>query len=330
MKIISIFNNKGGVGKTTYMYHIAHLLAQKGKTVLMVDLDSQCNLSAYALTDSELEKSWKPERGNSVWLAVEPVAKGVGDVRQRTPRTFNSDYPNLYITPGDVMLSGFEDNLGESWTRAIGGDERAIRVQSAVYRYLLWASEKIFADIVMVDLGPNLGALNRCILGASDYFIVPMSPDLFSIRGTENLGKKLVNWRKEWTQCITAWDGEDLAIPKGSPIFLGYVTQQHNIRNSPTGMTKGWSIYGKQVESAVKSNIVAKLEMIGQVHKWQADSWQLGTIPNLHSLIPYSLNAKKPVFDCSSSDGLNGSHITKARESRHLFTPIVNKLLEVV
>jgi len=330
MKIISIFNNKGGVGKTTYMYHIAHILAQKGKTVLMVDLDSQCNLSAYALTDAELERSWKPERGNSIWLAVEQVAKGVGDIRLRAPKPFNSNYPNLYITPGDVLLSTFEDNLGESWTRAIGGDERAIRVQSAVYRYLLWAAEKISADIVMVDLGPNLGALNRCVLGASDYFIVPMSPDLFSIRGTENLGKKLVNWRKEWRQCINAWDGEELAIPQGSPVFLGYVTQQHNVRSTPSGMTNGWNIYGSQVESAVKSNIVSKLQKIGQVHNWNTNTWKLGSIPNLHSLIPYSLNAKKPVFDCRSSDGLNGSHITKARDSIGLFTPIVSKLMQVV
>jgi cellulose biosynthesis protein BcsQ len=42
-KLVSIFNNKGGVGKTTYLYHIAHLLERQGKTVLLVDLDSQCN-----------------------------------------------------------------------------------------------------------------------------------------------------------------------------------------------------------------------------------------------------------------------------------------------
>lgn len=62
MKFVSIFNNKGGVGKTTYMYHVAHLLSAAGKTVLMVDLDGQCNLSAYCLSDSELEKaqeSWE-------------------------------------------------------------------------------------------------------------------------------------------------------------------------------------------------------------------------------------------------------------------------------
>lgn len=52
MKSIAIFNNKGGVGKTTYLYHIANILADAGNNVLMVDCDSQCNLTAYALEDT--------------------------------------------------------------------------------------------------------------------------------------------------------------------------------------------------------------------------------------------------------------------------------------
>jgi chromosome partitioning protein len=55
------------------MYHIAHLLERQGKTVLLVDLDSQCNLSAYSLSDNDLENSWKADRGNSIWIAVDQV-----------------------------------------------------------------------------------------------------------------------------------------------------------------------------------------------------------------------------------------------------------------
>ena len=84
-KIISIFNNKGGVGKTTYLYHIAHLLEKKGKTVLLVDLDSQCNLSAYFLSENQLKKSWDALKGNNIWNIIEPVYKGMGDIRQRQP-----------------------------------------------------------------------------------------------------------------------------------------------------------------------------------------------------------------------------------------------------
>ena len=331
MKLISIFNNKGGVGKTTYMYHIAHLLERQGKTVLLVDLDSQCNLSAYSLSDADLENSWKADRGNSIWNAIEPVYKGIGDFRKRKPRKLREDYDNLHIIPGDVLLSNYEDILGDTWSSAKGGNEPALRVQSAIYRYILWCAEQIQADVVMLDLGPNLGALNRSVLAASDYFIVPMSPDLFSIRGTENLGNKLLIWRKEWGQCKSAWEGSGIKLPQGKPIFLGYVMQQHNIRQySEQGMTRGWSIFGDRVQQAVEKNIVNKLTPLEQVHDWGNSSFNLGSVPNLHSLVPYSLEARKPVFDCTAKDGLNGAHITRARESKKHFDPIVSNLLKVL
>ncbi|EGB16471.1 cobyrinic acid ac-diamide synthase [Pseudodesulfovibrio mercurii] len=330
MKVVSIFNNKGGVGKTTYMYHIAHLLEHEDKTVLLADLDSQCNLSAYLMPDSELEKSWKSDRGNSIWNAIEPMYERTGDFRKRQPSQVNSSYPNLYIIPGDILLSNFEDTLGDSWNSAKGGDAGALRVQTAIYRFIIWAAQRVNADVVMVDLGPNLGALNRTMLIASDYFIVPISPDLFSIRGTQNLGAKLETWRKEWQQCKDAYKGKTVPLPEGKPTFLGYVTQQHNVRNTKSGMTNGWNIFGQRVESAVKDNIIKRLDPIGQVHHWKNNNWNIGKIPNLHSLIPYSLEARKPVFDCRSKDGLTGSHITKAKNSKALFIPIVNKLLEVL
>ncbi|KEQ17572.1 ParA family protein [Endozoicomonas numazuensis] len=328
MKIVSIFNNKGGVGKTTYMYHIAHLLEKQGKSVLIVDLDSQCNLSAYSLSDADLERSWR-SRGNSIWNAIEQVYEGLGDVRRRSPSLIREEYPNLHIVPGDVLLSNYEDSLGDTWSSAKGGNAPALRVQSAIYRYIKWAAERVEADVVMLDLGPNLGALNRAVLGASDYFIVPMSPDLFSIRGTKNLGAKLATWRHEWDQCNSA-STSDIDLPRGKPTFLGYVMQQHNARRNSEGMTRGWSIFGSRIESAVKENIIDVLEPLGQVHSWGDNNWNIGKIPNLHSLVPYSLEAKKPVFDCTSRDGLNGAHITTARNSSQHFDPIVQKMLQVL
>lgn len=157
MSIISIFNNKGGVGKTTYLFHLAHLFANKGKKVLMVDCDSQCNLSAYSMTDAQTRKAWLAD-GNSIFRVIEPVYMGLGDIRQRSPLPLRD---NLFIIPGDLLLSNFEDLLGESWNSAKGGSAPQLRVQSAIYRYILWAKDKISADAVFVDLGPNLGALNR-------------------------------------------------------------------------------------------------------------------------------------------------------------------------
>jgi len=324
MKLISIFNNKGGVGKTTYMYHIANILSDRKINTLMVDCDSQCNLTAYSLRDNEIEKSWD-ERGNSIYRNIEPVDKGLGDIRSRSPYKINE---HLYIVPGDINLSTFEDRLGDTWTSA-PNQESAVRVQTAIYRYIKWAAAKVAAEVVLIDLGPNLGSLNRAVLGGSDYFIIPVSPDLFSIRGTANLGNKLVTWNTEWKQIYERWKN-NFEVPAGTPSFAGYVTQQHNLRSNSSGMTQGWSIFGTRLEAAIEKNIVKKLEPLNQVIKWQDGNYNLGKIPNLHSLIPYSLEARKPVYRCGYADGLQGAHITRAKESEGLFYGMVGIVQQLI
>lgn len=326
---ISIFNNKGGVGKTTYMYHVSHLLAERGKRVLMVDCDSQCNLTAYSLSDSEIRKAWGAE-GNSIYKAIEPVYRTTGDIRNRAPSRALHAKGELFIIPGDLRLSNFEDRLGDTWNSAKGGSEPDVRAQTAIHRYIQLAIEKINADITLIDLGPNLGALNRAVLASSDYFITPVAPDLFSIQGTENLGNKLVIWRKEWDQLNGAWGSSDLLVPDGSPMYLGYVMQQHNVRSNAAGMTDGWKIYGDELDPAITKNIVKKLAPINQVIDWDDKNYNLGKIPNLHSLVPYSMEARKPIFYCNGSDGLKGAHITKAKDSAELFRPIVETLENVI
>lgn len=327
-KVISIFNNKGGVGKTTYMYHVAHMLSRRDLTILMVDCDSQCNLTAYTLTDPEVKRAWRGA-GNSIFQAIEPVYRTIGDIRERSPSKI-ATAGELFLIPGDLRLSNFEDLLGDTWSSAKGGNEPALRAQTAIHRYMKFAAEKCDADLVLIDLGPNLGALNRSVLASSDFFITPVAPDLFSIQGTENLGNKLVAWRKEWDQCNLAWTGEGLSIPAGRPNYLGYVVQMHNMRAYATeGMTAGWAIYGQQLESAIEANIVAKLAPLKQVTHWDDGVHKLGQIPNLHSLIPYSLEARKPVFDCKSSDGLRGAHLKRAVDSQDHFEQIVKTLEDV-
>lgn len=177
--------------------------------------------------------------------------------------------------------------------------------------------------MVLIDMGPNLGSLNRSVLASSDYFMTPVAPDLFSIQGTENLGNKLVAWREQWDQIHQNWKGTDLQLQSGKPIYLGYVLQMHNTRSTDaSGMTAGWRIYKDQLEAAVENNIVNKLTD-DQRFDWDDESYMLGKIPNLHSLVPYSQEARKPIFDCTGKDGLRGAHQTKAKESSLLFDDIV-------
>jgi cellulose biosynthesis protein BcsQ len=329
LKIISLFNNKGGVGKTTYLYHIAHLLSDKYK-VLMIDCDSQCNLSSYCLQDNEIEKTWK-EQGNSIYRIVEELIEGIGEFRKRKPLEIKK---NLYLVPGDIEFSLFEDKLANTWIGARGGETSALRLQAAVYRYIDYLTNdpkmNMKFDIVLMDLGPNLGSLNRSLLISSDYFIVPVAPDLFSIRGTENLGKRIFDWSKEWEQTQEHTEKLKFKIPLGKPKFLGYVAQNHNSRQSSNQeMTKGWAQFGVILESSIKTNIVEKLQSIGQVFNPIDGSYRISQTPNLHSLIPYSMVARKPIYMCTYHDGLKGAHISKASESKEHFEPIFKYVDEI-
>ena len=324
MKVIAAFNNKGGVGKTTYLFHVAHLLADHGKVVLMVDCDSQCNLTAYALSEEEIINAWS-EQGNSIYKALEKVAAGMGDIQELSPFQISS---NLAIIPGDIDLSIFEDRLGDTWS-SVNTQEISLRTQIAIYRYINFAAKRINADYVLIDLGPNLGALNRAVLCGCDYFITPLSPDLFSIKGTENLGNKFMQWSADWNSFLASWETKiDLELPKGKPKFLGYVLQQHNMRNTVTGMTKGWQLFGNDIDSAVIKNIVNKLKSVNQIAD-DRNEWNLGLIPNLHSLIPYSQYSHKPVYKCNQKDGLKGAHISKAKESVELFDKVIRIILSL-
>ena len=274
-----------------------------------------------------LKKSWE-ENGNSIYRVLQLVLAGNGDIRKRKSLKLRE---NLYLVPGDIDLNKYEDRLGETWPSA-STQEASIRMQIAVYRYICFAADKCSAKIVLIDLGPNLGALNRAVLGGCDYFITPLSPDLFSIKGTQNLGNKFVTWSEEWENNLRKWKkGEEIPnhdLPHGKPKFLGYVTQQHNIRDTKSGMTKGWNIFGNRVDNAVRQNIVEKLVPIGQSE--EKESYALGKIPNLHSLIPYSLNAHKPVYKCGSGDGLRGAHISKATESASLYYDIISVIKNIL
>jgi cellulose biosynthesis protein BcsQ len=289
----------------------------------MIDCDSQCNLSSYCLNDQQIEKEWK-EDGRSIYRIVEDLIEGLGDFKKRNPLKLSE---NLHLVPGDIQFSLFEDKLANTWIPARGGESSALRLQSAIYRYASWLSDDrgYHFDLVLLDLGPNLGSLNRSLLISSDYFIVPVAPDLFSIRGTENLGKRISEWSVEWKQTQEHKNRINFTYPTGKPRFLGYVTQNHNSRqNGSQQMTQGWQIYGSRLDKSIKENIINKLGPLDQLFEAEINDFKIGQTPNLHSLIPYSMNARKPTYLCTSQDGLNGAHITKAIETKRHFLPILN------
>jgi len=311
---IAFFNNKGGVGKTTLAYHLAHMISRLGHRVLAVDLDPQANLTSAFFDEERLERIWEGGEHDTVFGAVEPILKGLGDIRVPEPAEAAD---NLWVLPGDLNLSRFEDRLSDSWTRGYDGDEAAIRVTTAFHRMSRQAATSVAADVVFLDVGPNLGAINRAALLASDCVVIPLAADLFSLQGLRNLGPTLRTWRGSWLQNTYPRVPDGVEAPKGTMRPVGYVVLQHAVRlDRPVMAYDRWL---RRIPAEFRKSVLDSDETPPAADQ---DPYRLASLRNYRSLMPLAQDARKPMFDLRAADGALGSTgryvETCAREFRAL------------
>lgn len=232
MRSLVFFNNKGGVGKTTLTFNIAHLLARQGLQVVVIDYDPQCNISAIFLDEPRLFEIWEAQsNGSTVAACLEPVRRGKGDVL--TP-VLEQVADSLWLLPGHLALSRFEQTLAEEFAKTLGSNnERALDVTTSLDLLSNLAAEQVSADLLLLDVGPSLGALNRAALLACDHVALPVAPDLFSLQGLCNVGPTLREWRRDWEtvrECGLAGKPQE-QLPPHNFMPLGYLVQQHLARS---------------------------------------------------------------------------------------------------
>lgn len=301
MTVVALFNNKGGVGKTTLAYHVAHMLARLDVTVLAVDLDPQANLTAHFLGDDELEELWQSSEPQTVAGAVRPIVEGMGDILHPVPIEVAE---RLWLLPGDLRLSGFEERLAQAWPATLTGDDpAAARVTTAFHRIVAAARETVGAQVVLLDVGPNLGALNRSALLVADHVLVPLGADLFSAQGLRNLGPALGRWRTAWKGTALPRMPAGIDPPAGDMTPLGYVVMQPSMR-----LDRPVRAYEKWVDRipAVYAASVLGLD-VAAVEDEPPSLREIGTVRNYRSLMPLAHEARKPMFDLKAADGAIGS-----------------------
>lgn len=256
---LALYNHKGGVGKTTLTVNIAAALAKAGKRVLLVDADPQCNLTSF-LVEAEVIDSWldnsNTDTGNTIWSAIKPVVEATGKVREVEPF---ERLKNIFLLPGDIQLSEFEQDLPQIWTECLQRKVRGYRGSTAISDAVNLIAKKIKADYVFYDIGPNIGPLNRVILLDCDYFIVPAACDLFSTRALSTLGHSLSSWISEW-QIISQLAPDDTLLLPGKPKFMGYILQRFRVYGGQ--ITGSFAPYVAKLEKAANSDIAAVLRRI--------------------------------------------------------------------
>lgn len=188
MKAIAFFNNKGGVGKTTLVYHLAWMYAELGASVVAADLDPQANLSTMFLSEDRLLDLWpEGDHDRSILGSMSPILRGIGDLAE--PHVEEVAL-NLGLLVGDLGLSRFEARLSSAWPDCMNRDEAAFRAESAFHRVIARAADQREADIVLVDVGPNLGAINRAAIIAANHVVFPLAPDLFPCRASATSARR--------------------------------------------------------------------------------------------------------------------------------------------
>jgi len=318
MKTIAFFNNKGGVGKTTLVYHLAWMLADRGIKTLVVDLDPQANLTSMFLDEDRLEELWPDdEHPLTIYGAIRPILRGVGDINDPHVERFNE---NLGLVPGDLGLSRFEDKLSDAWPRCHNRDEAAFRTMTAFHR-VVEAGSAWGANLALIDVGPNLGAINRAALIASDQVVLPLAPDLFSLQGLKNLGPTLREWRGIWTDLLDKAP-KDVSMPKGQMLPAGYVVMQHGMRdNRPVKAYQRWMDHIPKVyRQAVLDEATSTSVNVAQ------DPYNLALLKHYRSLMPLAMEARKPMFYLKPADGAIGSHVEAVRSCYTDFFSLAKKI----
>jgi cellulose biosynthesis protein BcsQ len=344
-KSICLFNHKGGVSKTTTAFNLGWSLADKGKKVLLVDLDSQCNLTGivlgYESIDDDSMSAYYESRTN---LTMQPIVTAL--INGTTPASYiesekgephKTRNNNLFLLAGHLDVSDLDSQISVSLkiatgipaTRNIPGNLPKI-IQSI-------ASNKGF-DYVIYDLSPNVGGLNEVILMSSDYFIVPTSPDFFCFQAVGSLTKNIVKWHKEIKRFKEDnLFGDDYPI-KNSPKFIGSIQQRYRPRNDKPA--KSFEKWIDLIRNEINNNLVPSLKAIGcvietgQIKGVLAGTglqpFDLAQISDFNSLIAISQRLSKPVFKITdeeiSGSGQFGHALETMKTSRDNFLEIFEAL----
>jgi len=158
-KIISLVNNKGGVGKTTAAVNLAHALTRREQRVLVIDVDSQCNATSLLLP--------KDPGGNTLYEVFSEAALDVGQC------IYPTEYERLFCLPNTNDTSALEPPL----LKSLPDSFKILRNRIREYTQQHY-------DFTLIDCPPNMGFFVVSALHASDFVIVPIwAGSAFSIEG---------------------------------------------------------------------------------------------------------------------------------------------------
>jgi len=329
MIAITIFNNKGGVGKTTFLCNlVSYLQTRLDKKVLVIDADPQCNATIYLLNDQSIFEIYTENKHQTIDSFLDPLRKGKGYLK-KSVSPIKSPRFGVDLIPGDQKLALSEDLLASDWKSGLSGDPRGLQT-TFIFRDLLDRFKKY--DYVFFDVGPSLGAINRSVLLSSDFFIMPMSTDIFSVMAISNISLSLTKWKEGLEKGLADYkadESEPFQVNDKEVYwrleFIGYVSQQYTAKKTK-GRRQPVKAYDRIIKKAPQ---LIRKELIKKFSSLPTDTeYNLGEIPYLHSVVPLSQSANAPIFELKAKDGVVGAHFAKVSDAEKIYKSIALHLIK--
>ena len=310
-KLLSLFNHKGGVSKTTTAFNLGWMVARLGKRVLLVDTDPQCNLTGTVLGFEHLESTESIEgiengQPLNIREGLAPAFEARPEGMQPVTCVEVPGNDSLLLLPGHIGLAEYEITLGIA--QELSGSLMTLRNLPGSMNHLIHLiADSYNIDLVLFDMSPSLGAINQNIWSISDYFLVPMNPDYFALMAVDSLGSVLPKW-KEWSeraQSLAVLRDAEYPFPSTDPKFIGYVMQKFRPRGQGAP-SKAFAQWIKQIEQRVADTLIPAFENAGLMLPPDAYTGAgfeprhaILQMSDFNSLIALSQEYQVPIFELS-------------------------------
>lgn len=326
---IALFNHKGGVSKTTTVFNVGWMLAELGKTVVMVDADPQCNLTGMVLGYRGLEdfESFYDSYGrNTLKSGLEPAFEAQPRSIEPVDLVAVEGRPGLHLLAGDLRLAEYETTLGIA--QELSAAIQALQNLPGSLNFLInLTAESVNADYVLLDMSPGLGPVNQNLVAISDYVLVPTAPDFFSVMAIDSLSRVLPRWNAWGRQAASLEILKNAAYPFPSPStkLLGTVVQKFRPRaGKPASSFQRWI---DELGDAVTDRLKPALDKEGMLldaadyeAQGLSDNLMLAEIADFNSLISMSQENQTPIFALTSAQlGAVGVVLEGYESSRDAF-----------
>lgn len=326
MKTLALFNHKGGVGKTTLTVNMADAMADLGLRVMLIDADPQCNLTSFYLEEKDLDVllgESGDDNGGTLWSAIKPVIEGKGPIKP--VQAYELHNGNL-LCPGDVLLADYEEELPAAWTGSFARKTRDYDVMCALSRASRQLAQEYGADVLIYDVGPNVGPLNRTILLDADYFATPVAADLFSLRALSTVGRSLARWVRDWKTVRELATPEHRAeILRGKPVYLGYITSAYKV-SSGRAATRPHDYWEGKIAPRVQARVIADLRKEDTALVPFASTAKIAAIKDFHSLAPQAQAAGLAIGKLKGQ--VNSGYYAQVQEAAEEFESLAREVVK--